>query len=134
MDLECPKIRLAQVGSSPSCLFRSNFLRDTDHASHVTMSVIKMMGRIVAPKGVTKREKLKRSTQNDKSSELDTGAALHDHTFGKHMERHCHDSVETLASHPSIFKSGITSDPLTQFACAFSALIHDVDHQGIPNT
>ena len=28
---------------------------------------------------------------------------------------------------------GITSDPLTQFACAFSALIHDVDHTGVPN-
>jgi 3'5'-cyclic nucleotide phosphodiesterase len=28
---------------------------------------------------------------------------------------------------------GITSDPLTQFACAFSALIHDVDHSGVPN-
>ena len=27
-----------------------------------------------------------------------------------------------------------TSDPLTQFACVFSALIHDVDHQGVPNT
>ena len=26
---------------------------------------------------------------------------------------------------------GITSDPLTHFACAFSALIHDVDHQGV---
>ena len=28
---------------------------------------------------------------------------------------------------------GITSDPLTQFACIFSALIHDVDHLGVPN-
>ena len=28
---------------------------------------------------------------------------------------------------------GITSDPLTQFACAFSALIHDVDHPGVSN-
>lgn len=28
---------------------------------------------------------------------------------------------------------GITSDPLTQFACSFSALIHDVDHVGVPN-
>ena len=26
-----------------------------------------------------------------------------------------------------------TSDPLTQFACAFSAIIHDADHAGIPN-
>ena len=28
---------------------------------------------------------------------------------------------------------GITSDPLTQFSCAFSALIHDLDHPGVPN-
>jgi hypothetical protein len=28
---------------------------------------------------------------------------------------------------------GITSDPLTWFACVFSALIHDVDHSGVPN-
>ncbi len=29
---------------------------------------------------------------------------------------------------------GITSDPLTQFACVVSALIHDVDHSGVPNS
>jgi 3'5'-cyclic nucleotide phosphodiesterase len=29
---------------------------------------------------------------------------------------------------------GLTSDPLTLFACAFSALIHDVDHPGVPNS
>jgi len=28
---------------------------------------------------------------------------------------------------------GITSDPLTQFAVVFSALIHDVDHYGVSN-
>ncbi|KAL3914585.1 MAG: hypothetical protein SGILL_006046, partial [Bacillariaceae sp.] len=28
---------------------------------------------------------------------------------------------------------GITSDPITWFGCIFSALIHDVDHSGVPN-
>ena len=28
---------------------------------------------------------------------------------------------------------GITSDPLTQFSCVFSAVIHDADHPGVPN-
>lgn len=28
---------------------------------------------------------------------------------------------------------GITSDPLIQFSCIFSALIHDVDHSGVTN-
>ena len=40
------------------------------------------------------------------------------------------DLVSTLHDHTY----GITSDPLTQFACVFSALIHDVDHSGAPNT
>uniref|UniRef100_A0A7S3P462 PDEase domain-containing protein n=2 Tax=Amphora coffeiformis TaxID=265554 RepID=A0A7S3P462_9STRA len=40
----------------------------------------------------------------------DVAVTLHDHTYG------------------------ITSDPLTQFACIFSALVHDADHPGVPNS
>lgn len=29
---------------------------------------------------------------------------------------------------------GIKSDPLTKFACVFSALIHEIEHSGVPNT
>ena len=76
-------------------MYKSNPFHSFDHASHVVMSVIKLMSRIVAP--------------TDQHMN-DNAATLHDHTYG------------------------ITSDPLTQFACVFSALIHDVDHSGVPNT
>lgn len=39
---------------------------------------------------------------------------------------------QQISRHDHTF--GITSDPLTRFACVFSALIHDVDHCGVPNT
>jgi hypothetical protein len=49
------------------------------------------------------------SVFKDNSSRKNLDHALHDYTYG------------------------ITSDPLTQFACVFAALIHDSDHYGIPN-
>jgi hypothetical protein len=40
---------------------------------------------------------------------------------------------ENVASSLHDYTYGITSDPLTQFACVFAALIHDSDHYGISN-
>lgn len=81
-------------------LYRPNPFHNFEHASHVVMSVMKLLSRIVAPENLT----------FDKSdSDKKIAATLHDHTYG------------------------ITSDPLTQFACAFSAIIHDVDHTGVAN-
>ncbi|CAB9496705.1 Receptor-type guanylate cyclase gcy [Seminavis robusta] len=74
-------------------MYNNNPFHGFEHASHVVMSVIKLMSRIIAPRDL----------------DSTTSAALHDHTYG------------------------ITSDPLTQLACAFSALIHDVDHVGVSN-
>ncbi|KAL7569394.1 hypothetical protein ACA910_010478 [Epithemia clementina (nom. ined.)] len=84
-------------------MYPSNPFHNFEHASHVTMSVVKLLSRIIAP-----------CEQVILTAEEFRGAAafestLHDHTYG------------------------ITSDPLTQFACVFSALIHDVDHPGVPN-
>eukprot|EP00980_Cylindrotheca_fusiformis_P000463 scaffold115_cov123-Cylindrotheca_fusiformis.AAC.3 len=41
---------------------------------------------------------------------------------------------EELSRTTSEYTRGITSDPLTQFAILFTALIHDVDHTGVPNS
>uniref|UniRef100_A0A7S2YKF8 Phosphodiesterase n=1 Tax=Entomoneis paludosa TaxID=265537 RepID=A0A7S2YKF8_9STRA len=79
-----------------AAMYQDNPFHNFEHASHVTMSVTKLLSRIIAP--------------DSHEVELNSEEALHDHTYG------------------------ITSDPTTQFALVFSALIHDADHPGVPNT
>jgi len=100
-DVEMDAAVVAQLQDYVTCIasmYRDNAFHNFEHASHVTMSVIKLLSRIVAP-----------SEFEEEDEHVQVAATLHDHTYG------------------------ITSDPLTQFACAFSALIHDVDHVGVPN-
>ncbi|EEC43180.1 predicted protein [Phaeodactylum tricornutum CCAP 1055/1] len=93
--------QLQQYVSNVSAMYRNNPFHNFEHASHVTMSVVKLLSRIVAPVDVV--------VSDGKNQKRSFASKLHDHTYG------------------------ITSDPLTQFACVFSALIHDVDHSGVPN-
>jgi hypothetical protein len=91
-------VQLGSFVSSIAAMYQDNPFHNFEHASHVTMSVVKLLSRIVAPSNIA-------CDDEGKVHAL----TLHDHTYG------------------------MTSDPLTQFACVFSALIHDVDHQGVPN-
>jgi 3'5'-cyclic nucleotide phosphodiesterase len=84
--------QLRQLVFAISQTYHKNPFHSFEHASHVCMSVGKLMSRIVAP-----------------DVEFVNENQLHDHTYG------------------------ITSDPLTQFSVMFAALIHDADHQGVPN-
>ena len=44
-----------------------------------------------------------------------------------------HEDPNEVAARIHNFTHGITSDPLAILALVFSALIHDVDHQGVSN-
>ena len=113
-----------------------------DHASHVGMSVAKLMSRIVPDLS----DVMDGETEPSKDNLLST---LHDHTYGKSSQHldggHSLIADFTLLIHLLLFlvirssiniinATGITSDPLTQFTCVFAALIHDLDHSGVPNT
>jgi class 3 adenylate cyclase len=89
--------QLENYVAAVASMYRDNPFHSFEHASHVVMSVVKLLSRIVAP-------------DIGEETGKDMASTLHDHTYG------------------------ITSDPLTQFACVFSALIHDADHTGVPNT
>lgn len=88
--------QLHQFVTGIADMYQSNPFHCFEHACHVTMSVIKLMKRIVAP-------------ALELDGERSIASKLHDHTYG------------------------IATDPMIQLACAFSALIHDVDHQGVSN-
>jgi class 3 adenylate cyclase len=77
-----------------SNLYNNNPFHNFDHASHVGMSVAKLLGRMVVP---PEEEERNRKIGPD-------------------------------------YAYGITSDPSTLFACVYSALIHDIDHPGVPNS
>lgn len=79
--------------------YPQNPFHNFEHASHVAMSVNKLLSRIVAP-------------------DVEVGQEDHAESFASKL----HDNTY-----------GITSDPLTQFSVVLSALVHDVEHPGVPN-
>jgi len=92
---------VAMIAASYKCNRFHNF----EHACHVTLSVTKLLGRVVTP---------------DISSTL--GESVADQRVRNQVAAQIHD-----------FTHGLTSDPLASFALVFTALIHDVDHLGVSN-
>jgi 3'5'-cyclic nucleotide phosphodiesterase len=90
--------QLHQLVSTMAQSYNNNPFHNFEHACHVTMSVNKLLMRVVSP-------------------DLDLRNV---------------DSSQ-IASHIHDYTNGINSDPITQLAILFSAIIHDIDHRGVSN-
>jgi len=95
------KSELRDFVSSIAFLYRDNHFHCFDHATHVLMSISKLLTRVVTQETI--------DYQDMRYKKKGGSEDLHEYSYG------------------------ITSDPLSQFALAFAALIHDVDHAGVPN-
>jgi hypothetical protein len=100
---ETVKAQLREYVSIIAATYHDNSFHNFEHACHVTMSVSKLLTRIVAP------------------------------DLQKHMKSGDTIEQEDLASHLHDYTHGITSDPLAVLAIELSALIHDADHRGVSN-
>lgn len=98
------------------CLFKDGKLTITafsvcsnfEHACHVTMSCHKFMRKIVTP-DIDASGLKDRLVGGSISDAREVAMSIHDYT------------------------AGISHDPVALFGIVFSALIHDVDHQGVSN-
>mmetsp|Transcript_13328 Transcript_13328/g.28181 ORF Transcript_13328/g.28181 Transcript_13328/m.28181 type:complete len:607 (+) Transcript_13328:776-2596(+) len=95
-----------------------------EHATHVTLSMNKLLSMVTTVEDLNSCSKRRISSQ-------DTG--------GAYSRRGSSDST---ASEPGLYDRqraerisfGISEDPRLRFAMVFSALIHDVAHTGVPNS
>jgi hypothetical protein len=88
-------------------MYRDNPFHNFEHACHVTMSVNKLLKRIITADAMEGDD-----DNNDPKSESTNG----NHALRVHNYTH-----------------GLCSDYMASFAIVFSALIHDVDHRGCSN-
>ena len=95
----CIRTQLRAFVAKIASRYRDNMFHNFEHASHVALSAIKLMKRIIAPDDFDYSQRKTNTIESE----------LHYSTFG------------------------ISSDPLSQFCVVLGALIHDVDHLGVPN-
>ena len=104
--------QLFQYVNGIASLYNDNPFHSFSHACHVSQSVMKLLSRVVTPKDPGHNPIMEVVVEGDDMSR---------------------DGNRELNKRRHEYTYGIASDPLTQFACAFSALIHDLDHPGVPN-
>ena len=95
-------------------MYQDVHFHNFEHASHVTMSAQKLINKVV----------LRNSTDLNNSLH----SLMVDKKKGSKDLRKQREEADLFFS-----TYGISFDPLAQFAVVFAALVHDVEHNGVPN-
>lgn len=94
-------------------MYRDVHFHSFEHASHVTMSAQKLINKVVLRDAAEYTSSTRQKDEEEKKSGDSKGK---------------NDTADLFFS-----TYGISADPLAQFAVVFAALVHDVDHTGVPN-
>ena len=119
-------------------MYRPNHFHNFNHAAHVTASVRKLLTRIVNASSSSATNPELRDTSGNSYGIV--SSMLRGRTQNETLNTHRFaTNAFPLIPIPSNLFTALsfqilqTSDPLTQFAVVFSAVIHDADHPGVPN-
>jgi len=112
------RVQLHDFVTRIAAMYRDHPFHNLEHASHVVMSAVKLMNQIITP------------SKNDFNS---CGVEPKQLRSQKERQQQAGQQSESLAKKLYDETFGISYDPLTQFCVVFSALIHDMDHLGVPN-
>ena len=99
--------QLHQFMTKVAMLYNDNPFHSFAHASHVTMALITWLSRITPPESES------------------TKLSMYDAQLSGDWKRRSNPSKDMYA---------LQCDPLTHFAMVFAALIHDLEHAGVPNS
>eukprot|EP00529_Nitzschia_sp_RCC80_P007795 CAMPEP_0113497756 /NCGR_PEP_ID=MMETSP0014_2-20120614/30795_1 /TAXON_ID=2857 /ORGANISM="Nitzschia sp." /LENGTH=1255 /DNA_ID=CAMNT_0000391707 /DNA_START=97 /DNA_END=3864 /DNA_ORIENTATION=+ /assembly_acc=CAM_ASM_000159 len=103
---EVAEQQLRDYVSTIANMYRPNHFHGFEHATHVAMSVQKLWSRIQTSDATVSNPRL------------------------DHLDGSAHD--EGYQQQQCLYM--LTGDPLVPFACVLSALVHDVDHEGVTNS
>ena len=104
--------------------YKNNPFHNFAHASHVTMSVCKLLSRILAPK-LTTRSSFDEDKSDKSNGSGDGSEGVEDNSDNSEqsVDMDASRAADNYKQRVHDHTYGITSDPLTQFACMFSALM-----------
>jgi 3'5'-cyclic nucleotide phosphodiesterase len=139
--------QLEKYVTTIASLYRSNPFHNFEHASHVTISINKLLQRVTAPSRASEISAQASPVPPRRRSMLENmslNISVHSDDGKTNKVKSCSPKLKTspaikkqqqqqIASDLHNYTYGITSDPLTQFAVVFGALIHDCDHGGVSN-